>query len=150
MSEIQESTGRDWKDPSISLQASLCACLGVHPSILFYPKLYPESIFPSLLNNIICSRRTCFPVCERWCAYHTASAMPGSRSSTDITRRGDSSLERSTASGVWRQMCFNSHRTRWKTVPGTRHGKNRCMVLSALAWSAGSGVLPWGGSSVMV
>lgn len=53
--------GRDWKDPSISLQASLCACLGVHPSVLFYPKLYPKSIFPSLLNNAIHSQRACFP-----------------------------------------------------------------------------------------
>ena len=149
MSEIQESTGKDWKDPSISLQETLCACLAVHPSIPFYPKLYPESIFSSLLNNIIHSQRTCFP---KFVNRGVLTTQPLLRQALEIPRtsRGKATLP---LRGPWPRGCGDggasiSHRTRWKTVPGTRHGKYRCVVLSAPAWSTGSGVLPWEGSSV--
>lgn len=150
MSEIQESTGRDWKDPRISLQASLCACLGLHPSILFYPKLYPESIFPSLLNNIIHSQRTCFP---KFVDRGVLTIQPVLCQALEVPRtsRGEATLPlRGPQPRGCGDGCASTVTRPDGRLPGTRHGKNRCVVLSALAWSAWSGVLPWGGSSVMV
>ena len=143
--KAQEKIGKTPASPSRRASVRV----GVHPSILFYPKLYPESIFSSLLNNIIHSQRTCFP---KFVNRGVLTTQPMLCQALEVPRtsRGKATLplRGPRPRGCGDGCASNSHRIRWKTAPGTRHGKNWHVVLSAPAWSTGSGVLPWGGSSV--
>lgn len=130
--------------PQNLLQASLCACLGLHPSILFYPKLCPESIFPSLLNNIIHSQRPCFPkFVDR-----VATIQPVLCQALEVPRtsRGEATLplRGPPARGVEMDVLQQSQ-DQMEDCLGRCHGKNWCVVLRLLAWSAWSGMLPWEG-----
>ena len=68
--------------------------------------------------------------------------MQGSRNSTDNMRRGSSSLERPQPRGCGDGVASNSHRTRWKTVTGTRQEKNGHAVSESSGRLSRVGVLP--------
>ena len=129
--KAQEKIGKTLASPSRRASVRV----GVHPSILFYPKLYPKSIFSSLLNNIIHSQRTCFP---KFVNRGVLTTQPMLCQALEVpqTSRGKATLplRGPRPRGCGDGCASNSHRIRWKTAPGTRHGKNWHVVLSAPAW----------------